>query len=134
MRRYLQVVLQRPDQSLLRRYKYCFLSLCGFSMKFDGINSSFLEDITLSNRDERLLFVCQFDPISLYAYVPTWCVFNPYLHYSSVNGYILQKSVFNSALKHSAAVRRDLDTFAEGPTTTPAALQGLDPIIHFQSC
>ncbi|DAA75561.1 TPA_exp: hypothetical protein A8136_1635 [Trichophyton benhamiae CBS 112371] len=33
-------------------------------------------------------------------------------------------SLFNAALKQSAAVRRDLDTFAESPTSGPAALQG----------
>jgi len=41
------------------------------------------------------------------------------------------KSLFNSAIKQSAAVRRDLDTFAEAPTTTPAALQGPVLVIHF---
>ncbi|KAI1911950.1 protein transport protein bos1 [Ophidiomyces ophidiicola] len=33
-------------------------------------------------------------------------------------------SLFNAVLKQSAAVRRDLDTFAESPTSSPAALQG----------
>ncbi|KAL1955240.1 hypothetical protein VTO42DRAFT_8899 [Malbranchea cinnamomea] len=33
-------------------------------------------------------------------------------------------SLFNSALKQSAAVRRDLDAFASSPATTPAAVQG----------
>ncbi|KAL2014471.1 hypothetical protein VTN00DRAFT_1996 [Thermoascus crustaceus] len=33
-------------------------------------------------------------------------------------------SLFNSALKQSSAIRRDLDTFAKSPTTTSAALQG----------
>ncbi|KAM5429533.1 Protein transport protein bos1 [Microsporum canis] len=33
-------------------------------------------------------------------------------------------SLFNAALKQSAAVRRDLDAFAEAPTSGPAALQG----------
>ncbi|KAL4818416.1 hypothetical protein BDW67DRAFT_157946 [Aspergillus spinulosporus] len=33
-------------------------------------------------------------------------------------------SLFNSALKQSSAIRRDLDTFAQSPATTPAALQG----------
>jgi Golgi SNAP receptor complex protein 2 len=46
------------------------------------------------------------------------------LHYSYINGNLSQKSLFNSALKQSAAVRRDLDTFGEAPTARPAALQG----------
>ncbi|KAL1961932.1 hypothetical protein VTN77DRAFT_761 [Rasamsonia byssochlamydoides] len=33
-------------------------------------------------------------------------------------------SLFNSALKQSSAIRRDLDIFAESPATTSAALQG----------
>ncbi|EAS34440.3 membrin [Coccidioides immitis RS] len=33
-------------------------------------------------------------------------------------------SLFNAALKQSAAVRRDLDAFAEAPASSPAALQG----------
>ncbi|KAK2873581.1 hypothetical protein FQN49_002268 [Arthroderma sp. PD_2] len=33
-------------------------------------------------------------------------------------------SLFNAALKQSAAIRRDLDTFAEAPASGPAALQG----------
>ncbi|KAF3894020.1 HNHc domain-containing protein [Trichophyton interdigitale] len=35
-----------------------------------------------------------------------------------------ENSLFNAALKQSAAVRRDLDAFAESPTSGPAALQG----------
>ncbi|GFF44805.1 v-SNARE protein Bos1, putative [Aspergillus lentulus] len=33
-------------------------------------------------------------------------------------------SLFNSALKQSSAIRRDLDTFSQSPATTSAALQG----------
>lgn len=33
-------------------------------------------------------------------------------------------SLFNSALKQSSAIRRDLETFAQSPATTSAALQG----------
>ncbi|KAF9895041.1 pyruvate dehydrogenase complex dihydrolipoamide acetyltransferase component (E2) [Aspergillus nanangensis] len=33
-------------------------------------------------------------------------------------------SLFNSALKQSSAIRRDLDTFSESPATSSAALQG----------
>ncbi|OJJ47063.1 hypothetical protein ASPZODRAFT_95726 [Penicilliopsis zonata CBS 506.65] len=33
-------------------------------------------------------------------------------------------SLFNSALKQSSAIRRDIDTFAQSPATTPTALQG----------
>ena len=35
-----------------------------------------------------------------------------------------QNSLFNSALKQSSSVRRDLDAFAEAPTTSSPALQG----------
>ncbi|KAJ5765296.1 hypothetical protein N7520_004855 [Penicillium odoratum] len=35
-----------------------------------------------------------------------------------------QNSLFNSALKQSSAIRRDLDTFAQSPATSSAALQG----------
>lgn len=37
----------------------------------------------------------------------------------------VQNSLFNSALKQSSAIRRDLDIFAESPATTSAALQGV---------
>jgi len=33
-------------------------------------------------------------------------------------------ALFNSALKQSAAIKRDLDAFAESPSTTSPALQG----------
>ncbi|KAJ5610152.1 GOSR2/Membrin/Bos1 [Penicillium lagena] len=36
----------------------------------------------------------------------------------------MQNSLFNSALKQSSAIRRDLDTFAQSPATSSAALQG----------
>lgn len=35
-----------------------------------------------------------------------------------------QNSVFNSALKQSSSIRKDLDAFAASPTTTPPSLQG----------
>ena len=35
-----------------------------------------------------------------------------------------QNSLFNSALKQSTAVRRDLDTFAQTPGSASPALQG----------
>ncbi|KAK2787252.1 protein transport protein bos1 [Onygenales sp. PD_12] len=35
-----------------------------------------------------------------------------------------QNSLFNAALKQSSALRRDLDSFAEAPTTTSPAVQG----------
>lgn len=37
---------------------------------------------------------------------------------------VFQNSLFNSALKQSSAVRRDIDTFAESPGTSSPALQG----------
>ena len=36
----------------------------------------------------------------------------------------LKNSLFNSALKQSTAVRRDLDTFAQAPGSGSPALQG----------
>lgn len=35
-----------------------------------------------------------------------------------------QNSLFNSALKQSSSIRRDLDAFAEAPANSPPALQG----------
>jgi hypothetical protein len=37
---------------------------------------------------------------------------------------LIQNSIFNSALKQSSAIRKDLDAFAASPATTPPSLQG----------
>jgi golgi SNAP receptor complex member 2 len=39
-----------------------------------------------------------------------------------------QNTLYNSALKQAAAVKRDLGTFSESPTTSPPSLQGT-PIV-----
>ncbi|QKX59826.1 uncharacterized protein TRUGW13939_06968 [Talaromyces rugulosus] len=48
-------------------------------------------------------------------------VFSSFLYSRSVDS---MNSLFNSALKQSSSIRRDLDIFAESPSTTPPALQG----------
>lgn len=68
-------------------------------------------------------------PLSLMpAFFPSskWLVKTPTLSHSSIRIFhnLRQNSLFNSALKQSSSVRRDLDAFAEAPTTSSAALQG----------
>lgn len=58
----------------------------------------------------------------------TLCIPNLLLYKTLLNQ-VDQNSLFNSALKQSSAVRRDLDAFAEAPTTASPALRG-EPLIH----
>jgi hypothetical protein len=53
----------------------------------------------------------------------TWCVPKT-LHARKAKLTDDQNSLFNSALKQSSSIRRDLDIFAESPSTTSPALQG----------
>lgn len=41
------------------------------------------------------------------------------------DGFVRQNSLFNSALKQTASVKKDLASFAESPVSSSPALQGM---------